>query len=256
MKPLGSKRLGCKSEGCSWFANATCLLSSSYLAPHDASDISWEETVARVVRNLHGGNYAFLRDLAESIFTQQAELLVHSLQVACLVDRLGNELFATPEEVRQASLAALLHDVGKILIPSEILNKPGPLTPEERQVMQEHAQRGSDFLQKVDDGSLLLSSQAALLHHERCDGQGYPFGLTLHEIPFFVRAIAICDAYSALRSPRIYKDPLPHDRAALLIRAENEISDGGKFDPDLLEFCLDRWGKWFARTHEYDRAYC
>jgi putative nucleotidyltransferase with HDIG domain len=105
-------------------------------------------------------------------------------------------------QVRELAYAAVLHDVGKILVPSRIISKHGPLTQRERMVVQRHAQRGAEILRTL--GFPERIARAVDSHHERVDGQGYPSGLRLDEIPMASRIIAVADAFDVMTRPRIY----------------------------------------------------
>lgn len=127
----------------------------------------------------------------------------HSLRVAMLSIALGRELGLLPLQLEQIGVCGMLHDVGKIKVPNEILNKPGSLTSEEMLIMQSHAAEGR---------KLLLSNQqvtaatvdVAYCHHERLDGRGYPRGLDGARIPYFAKIVAVVDSYDAINSDRVY----------------------------------------------------
>lgn len=136
--------------------------------------------------------------------------------------------------------AAPLHDLGKIAIPDNILNKPGRLTEEEFEYIKIHPQKGYDIVDTIfsglDDKRLLeVSENIALYHHEKYDGSGYPKGLKGKEIPLEARIMAIADVYDALVSKRVYKKPMPHEEAYKVIKD----SMGTHFDPSL-EACFDK----------------
>jgi HD-GYP domain-containing protein (c-di-GMP phosphodiesterase class II) len=154
----------------------------------------------------------------------------HSRDVVTLVldvcDRLGLNL----RDRRDAEFTALLHDVGKIKIPAEIINKPGPLTPEERLVIETHTVEGERLLSKVggilgDVGHVVRSC------HEDWDGTGYPDGLAGEDIPLVARIVRVCDAFSAMTSDRPYRKGRPVADAV----AELQRCSGTDFDPDVVE---------------------
>lgn len=105
----------------------------------------------------------------------------------------------------QIELAASMHDIGKIAIPDSILHKPGKLTPEEFEVMKQHAEAGGQLLEGADDDLMKMARDIAYFHHERWDGKGYPRGLAAEEIPLSARIAAVCDVFDALISERPYK---------------------------------------------------
>jgi putative two-component system response regulator len=133
--------------------------------------------------------------------------------------------------------SAPLHDIGKVGIPDHILQKPGPLTPEEWTIMKTHARLGSDAIEMAERDSdqpmefLALAKQIARCHHERWDGSGYPDGLAGDAIPIPARLMALADVFDALISRRVYKEPMPFTRAREIILSEK----GSHFDPDVVE---------------------
>jgi HD-GYP domain-containing protein (c-di-GMP phosphodiesterase class II) len=157
----------------------------------------------------------------------------HSREVVDLVlatcDRMGLE----PGERRVAEFTALLHDVGKIRIPSEVINKPGPLTPEERSLINTHTIEGERLLVRV--GGLMADVGHLVRHcHERWDGTGYPDGLAGEEIPLIARIVSCCDAYNAMTTDRPYRRALTRDAAV----AELLANRGSQFDPDVVDAIL------------------
>jgi HD-GYP domain-containing protein (c-di-GMP phosphodiesterase class II) len=150
----------------------------------------------------------------------------HSRDVVELVLGVADELNLDPKQRRDAELTALLHDVGKIRIPSEIINKPGALSAEERSIVETHTVEGERLLARVggllgDVGRLVRSC------HERWDGAGYPDGLAGDETPLVARIVMCCDAYNAMTTDRSYRKALPVSAAV----AELERGSGTQFDP-------------------------
>jgi putative two-component system response regulator len=128
------------------------------------------------------------------------------------------------------SQAAMLHDIGKIGIPDSVLSKTGPLTREERTVMQKHTEYGWSLLDGSDLEVLKVAQSIALTHHERWDGSGYPHGLAGEDIPLEGRIVAVCDVFDALTSERTYKRAWTVDEA----RAYLEEQAGRLFDPHVV----------------------
>ena len=153
----------------------------------------------------------------------------HSRHVVDLVLGVADELDLEPRERRHAELTALLHDVGKIRIPAEIIRKPGPLTPEERALMETHTVEGQHMLEQVGG---LLGEVGKIVRscHERWDGLGYPDGLSGSEIPLVARIVCCCDAFSAMTTDRPYRAALSFDAAVAELRA----NAGGQFDPQVV----------------------
>lgn len=130
----------------------------------------------------------------------------HSLNVAIISRIIGKWLHFSNEELDTLTLAGLLHDIGKTKIPDEALNKDGKLTDEEFQMIRNHPKYGYDILKSQPLNSHI--KKAALMHHERCDGSGYPMGLTMEEIDDYALIIAIADVYDAMTAARSYRAPL------------------------------------------------
>lgn len=144
----------------------------------------------------------------------------------------------TEEEETLIVTASALHDIGKISIPDEVLNKPGRFTDEEFAIMKGHSAAGEEILKQVpyyqDEPLLLFSKQICRWHHERYDGRGYPDGLKGDDIPISAQIVALADVYDALTSKRCYKDAYSHDKAIDMIKN----GECGTFNPLLLQ-CLD-----------------
>src|SRR5205085_66317 len=124
-------------------------------------------------------------------------------------------------------IGAMLHDVGKLVLSSDVLNKPGPLTPAEWELMKQHPRHGVEMLVDIDfpwDVRPIVES-----HHERWDGAGYPHGLKGEEIPRTARILGIADVYDALTSERSYKKAVSHEQALDMMRSDV----GHQFDPEL-----------------------
>ncbi len=157
--------------------------------------------------------------LAELYWTQKRhrDMLAHLNQSHALYSRL---------------MGALLHDIGKIIVPTEVLNKAGDLSEEEWSIMKRHPEAGLELVADIDfpgDVRSIIRN-----HHERWDGKGYPDGLAGDDIPFAARILCVADVYDALTTARSYHDSLSHPRAAEVMRASK-----GQFDPNLLEAFLD-----------------
>lgn len=135
------------------------------------------------------------------------------------------------DQQRQLAAAAPLHDIGKIGVPDSILQKPGPLTPEERVLMQRHTTLGYEMLSDERSPLMQLGAEIALSHHEHWDGRGYPFGLARKSIPLSARIVCIADAFDALTTVH------PHRQSSLIDRAVAVIANerGTHFDPDVVD---------------------
>jgi len=153
----------------------------------------------------------------------------HSETVAALAVAVADELGLEDGERRMAEVAALLHDVGKAELPEAILGKPGPLTPDERRLVETHTILGEQLLMRVDD-SLAAVAKIVRSCHERWDGEGYPDGLAGEEIPLPARIVFCCDAYEAMTSDRPYRKAIGHSGALRELWA----CSGRQFDPGVV----------------------
>lgn len=131
---------------------------------------------------------------------------VHSLNVSLICCVLAKWLNFSKEDSDILVLAGMLHDLGKLTIPDSIIKKPGKLTEEEYAIIKTHSKKGYEILKNQDLPQEV--KYAALMHHERCDGSGYPYGLSYHKIDRFARLISIADVYDAMTSARVYRGPL------------------------------------------------
>ena len=135
--------------------------------------------------------------------------------------------------------ASSLHDIGKIRIPEEILNKPGRLTDEEFKIMKTHSELGAAIIKDMDfpQDHLLVHTawEICRWHHERYDGKGYPDGLTGEQIPIAAQVVSVADVYDALVSKRVYKDAYSHEQAMKMILN----GECGAFNPLLMEVLVE-----------------
>lgn len=190
------------------------------------------------ISQLQRGYTEVILALVRAIEEKDRYTLGHTERVAELSVLIGEELRLPPEKLRVLNEAAMLHDIGKIGIPDAILNKPGPLTAEERRLVEEHSRRGEHILRELR--SLQAHISGVRSHHERMDGSGYPDGLHGEEIPLDARIIAVADVFDALTSTRSYRPAWALDRALDLIDSEA----GTKLDPaaaEALHKALPRW---------------
>lgn len=165
----------------------------------------------------------------------------HTIRVGDLSAEIALELGEDPEWVDQLRLAGRLHDIGKVAVPDSILLKPGPLTPDEFDVMKTHTTIGAEILSGSSSPLIQLASEVALTHHERWDGSGYPRGLAAEDIPISGRLVTVADVYDALTSHRTYKHAWTPVEAIQYIVA----SSGAQFEPRI----VDAFVRVMRRTH-------
>lgn len=182
--------------------------------------------------------------LSNIVEFRNGESGLHVLRIHILTEILLNQLIRKTNKYKLAradialiGLASALHDIGKIAIPEEILNKPGRLTPEEFECMKTHSAAGAAMLKNLpfrqNEPLVKTAYEICRWHHERFDGRGYPDGLKGDDIPISAQVVSIADVYDALVSKRVYKDAYSHDKAMEMIFA----GECGTFNPVLLE-CL------------------
>ncbi|MDE2592599.1 MAG: two-component system response regulator [Burkholderiales bacterium] len=190
-----------------------------------------ERMVAQRTSELVATRQQIVRRLGRASEFKDNETGNHVIRMSHIARLIAQQAGLGPESVQLLFQTAAMHDVGKIGIPDQILLKPGPLTDEERKVVQTHPQIGADIIGKHDNELLATARVIALTHHERWDGTGYPQGLKGDQIPLMGRIVAIADVFDALVNKRPYKEALPVSQA-LAIMAEER---GKLFDPHLLD---------------------
>ncbi|MBR0399564.1 MAG: HD-GYP domain-containing protein [Mogibacterium sp.] len=170
--------------------------------------------------------------LANAIDAKDKYTHGHSTRVAEYSKKIAEAAGKSPEECEQVYFAGLLHDVGKIGVPDQIINKDGKLTDEEFAYIKQHPVIGNDILKNIGESPYL--SIGAHYHHERYDGHGYPEGLKGNDIPEMARIIGVADAYDAMTSKRSYRDPIPQQK----VREELVKGMGTQFDPEFAKIML------------------
>jgi PAS domain S-box-containing protein len=237
-----------------------------------STDITAQEEALRLRDELAAAQQQAIDELRlsrqETVERLTTAIEFHDLSTGEHVDRigriaafLGTHLGLDAERVHLLRVAAPMHDVGKIATPSEILRKPGPLTPEEREEMKRHTTVGREILANSESDLLGLAATIALTHHERYDGGGYPQGLAGDEIPLEGRITAVADVFDALLSDRPYRRALPVEKAVEVI----ERGRGTQFDPQMVDILLehldealsvrDQPGRLAARSHKHGCLY-
>ena len=174
-----------------------------------------------------------LKGWVDALDLRDKETKGHTERVTTLTERLARDMGLQSDELVHIRHGALLHDIGKMAIPDEILLKKGKLTDEERACMQEHPSRAYKMLAPIE----FLRSAIVIphCHHEKWDGTGYPLGLKGEEIPFYARIFAVIDVWDALTSDRPYHKALPHD----VVREKIKADSGKHFDPRVVDAFLE-----------------
>lgn len=178
-------------------------------------------------QELQRTNESIIEGLSSALEFRDEETEGHTLRVTALFMSFASRFITNENELKRLRIGSLLHDIGKIGIPDAILNKPGPLTPEERAVMQKHPLISKEILSRIP--SLSDCIDIPLYHHEKYDGTGYPFGLKGEEIPLAARIFAVIDVYEALTSNRPYRKAWSKEKAIEYIRD----NAGTHFDPEI-----------------------
>jgi HD-GYP domain-containing protein (c-di-GMP phosphodiesterase class II) len=187
---------------------------------------------AALFSSLERSYFETVEALSSALEAKDAYTLDHARSITDMSADVGRRLGMREDEIRDLKLGALLHDIGKIGVPTEILSKPGPLTDDEFEVMKEHTVIGERIIADVE---FLQGVRPLVLHeHERWDGAGYPHQLKGEEIPLGARIIFVCDSWHAMTSDRPYRQALPDAEALRRLRA----GAGSQFDPSVVDaFC-------------------
>ncbi|WP_313637462.1 HD-GYP domain-containing protein [Paenibacillus sp.] len=159
----------------------------------------------------------------------------HNVAVGILSTLLGKWLKLKPEDLSMLTIAATLHDIGKMRIPDELLTRPGPLTDEEYQLMKKHTTYGYEMIRDTI-GTNHLQALVALQHHERMDGSGYPFGVLGNRITDFSKIVAVADVFHAMTSDRFYRKASP--LYEVLLQMEESVF--GKLDPYICRVFINK----------------
>ena len=178
----------------------------------------------------------------------------HIKRVGHYCRHLARELGWSEEEQESIFYASPMHDIGKVVIPTEILQKPGPLTAEEFAIVKGHTTAGARILQGSTSAFLQLAEVIALTHHERFNGGGYPRGLRGEDLPLAGMIMSIADQYEALRSERPYKPPLTHEHVVDIITRGDGRTEPSHFHPQVLEAFADSTGTFAAIFEEFAAA--
>ena len=188
---------------------------------------------ANLMKELDQLNWGTLTALARAIDAKSPWTAGHSERVTGWALKMGRVLGLSQEEIDTLRRGGLLHDLGKIGVPAEILDKPGKLTAEEEQIMRQHCRLGARILEPIS--AYAEAIPMVLQHHERFEGIGYPDGLAGGAISFGARIFAVADAFDAMTSDRPYRKAMSRERAIEIIKQES----GKQFDPNMVKAFLE-----------------
>ncbi|MCX5303839.1 HD-GYP domain-containing protein [Streptomyces sp. NBC_00160] len=180
---------------------------------------------------------ATIRALVQAVDIKDRYTRGHSERVGQASAMIARELGMTDDRLETVRIAGILHDIGKLGVPTRLLRKDGPLTPQERRIIELHPEYGHEMVRGI--GSLGEARSAILHHHERVDGSGYPYGLTGEQIPVLARVVAVADAFDAMTSTRSYSRARPVPVAL----AELERCAGAQFDPAMVRALVEAIGR-------------
>lgn len=174
-----------------------------------------------------------IKTLSDTIEAKDEYTIGHSKRVSEYAALIADKMGISEEEISKIKYAATLHDIGKIGVPDTVLNKPSKLSDEEYEIIKTHSTIGADILKNID--MISYTADIARHHHERYDGKGYPDGLSANENSLGARIVAVADAFDAMNSKRIYRNPLSRE----IIINEIEKNKGFQFDPDVADAFID-----------------
>ncbi|MDL2315902.1 response regulator [Desulfovibrio sp. OttesenSCG-928-A18] len=193
-----------------------------------------ERVVRQQTEEIRGTQSEIISRLFNALLSRHAETGSHVRRIGIMSAFLAEKLNWPTAQVDLIRAAAPLHDVGKIGISDAILLKPGPLTGDERLIIQQHSSIGGKILSNSKSSIIRMAERIAVWHHENWDGSGYPHKLKGTKIPMEARIVGLVDVYDALRSDRVYRRGLEEDAVLNLL----ERARGRKFDPELLDLFL------------------
>lgn len=179
--------------------------------------------------------YDIVKSMEAELEAKDSDTYGHSTRVAEMAYKLGEILGMEEKELKLIHIAGDLHDIGKIEVPDNILNKPGELEESEWEIMKKHPHVGCDMLNKA--GRFKDISEIVLHHHERWDGRGYPNGVKEEEIPLGSRILAVCDSVDAMKSDRPYRKSISDD----ICKEEISKNRGLMYDSKIADCMLENW---------------
>jgi putative two-component system response regulator len=205
------------------------------------------DEVAKATRALAEREEEIIQRLSRAVEYRDTDTGLHVLRVAQYCRVIAEAIGLNEEQCRTIYLASPMHDVGKIAVTDTILLKPGKLSPEERQIIEQHTLHGGKILADSNSDLIKAAAEIAVCHHERWDGKGYPRGIQGAEIPLFARIAAVADVFDALTTERPYKRAWSPDEAKAHMLAEA----GKHFDPDCVAAFVSRWDDVVSICNEH-----
>lgn len=200
----------------------------------EAEDLMYRHKLTEI----RSARSSFINSLQETLRVRSHETLEHTERLHDIVLMLGHSLGLSPEDINNLTLLAALHDIGKIAVPNNILDKPDRLAAEEWEMIKKHPEIG--YRITLSDPELASIAEGILNHHERWDGKGYPLGTRGEEIPLMSRILTLADAYDVMTSGRPYRPSISSEAACQEIMA----CAGSQFDPQLADLFVK-----LIRTH-------
>ncbi|MBW2002022.1 MAG: HD domain-containing protein [Deltaproteobacteria bacterium] len=188
---------------------------------------------AQLIEELESLNWGTLTALARTVDAKSPWTAGHSERVTKIALKIGQVMGLTPSELENLNRGGLLHDIGKIAVPVSILDKPGKLTEEEYQIIQEHSSIGARILEPID--AYVSVIPMVLQHHEHFNGKGYPDGVAGEDISLGARILAVADVFDAITSERPYRKEMDLEVALKIIKQES----GEQFDPKVVQAFLE-----------------
>jgi methanogenic corrinoid protein MtbC1 len=221
--------LACAAALLGWFFGESRRIALGEEIDHRSSELT------RALTELEIAQTEIVRRLSMAVEFRDEDTGAHIERIGRFSTLLAEQIGMDPEFCQRISHAAPLHDVGKVAIPDSILLKPGPLTPQERAIVETHAEEGYRLVRGSSSAILEMAATIALSHQEKWDGTGYPRGLSGEEIPIEGRIVAVADVFDALTSDRVYRKAFPVDEAVKIMLEQR----GRHFDPVLLDAFME-----------------
>ena len=219
-----------------WFSTIMIYLcfylTTNYLRIYYIKQLIYKERMKKYNEKFRNLYRQSIMALADTVEAKDDYTNGHSKRVAEYSKEIAKRLGASEERQQEVFYIGLMHDVGKIGVPDEVINKKGRLTDEEYEQIKKHPVAGYDILKNITE--LPGIELGARYHHERYDGKGYPEGINEENIPLIARVIAVADAYDAMTSNRSYREVMPQEK----VREEIEKNKGTQFDPQVADIML------------------